>query len=106
MMPCSKEETGSLIIDTERAAVLLYQGDIVNAQVILDNILPQIQDIYQRMLNACGNIEVEIPIEVLYSQFQNAAEAIDCKDVLQLADTLYFEIREGLLFYQEIRDKI
>lgn len=98
-----------LVSNTQNAAVALYQNDVGGAQPILDVILPQIQQIYlhiAQQITYYREKNIEIPLDILLAQFSNLKEAFECQDIMALADTLMYEIREGLLFYKEIRGQV
>ena len=103
------DETNQLIEHTVETAYLLYQGDYEAARQRLDLILNGVNSCYTAMLNGQQRYQeagVVIPVEVLTAQYQNMAEALQCGDLIKLADTLLYEIKEGLEFFKDINKQL
>lgn len=105
-----KQDNIDLIIkNVEECANYLYANNIDKAQNILGNMIQDINGIYLHYINNAREYtkyEIEIPVQVLLSQMQNLIDAIDNKDILQMADSLWYEIKEGLLFFNEIENEL
>jgi hypothetical protein len=100
-----KDEINQLVEHTVEAACLLYQGNHEAARQKLDLILNGINNCYFTMVNGQEQFErigIQIPVEVLTAQYHNMAESLQCGDLLKLADTLFYEIKEGLEFFISI----
>lgn len=106
MAEYNDEYIEQLVLRCEQAAISLYKNNIEEAQQEIGGIWETVRDIYTKMIQTQGSEIADIPVEVLYSQLKNLIEAMKCRDILALADTLYYEIREGLLFYQEIKGMV
>ena len=51
-------------------------------------------------------IDINIPIDIILQQIKNLEEYIEKKDIVLLADTLEYEIRETILFYIDMLKEI
>lgn len=91
----------------EQTAHALYRNDVAAAQQEIGPVLEAAGEIYRYMAaNAAAYAAkgVAVPVEVLCAQLENLGDAVSNQDFLALADTLLYEIKEGLLFYREVKD--
>lgn len=67
-------------------------------------LLPEIVNYMTELLKLAEkkDLGVEIPVEVLLQQMKNVEGAYRQKDVVVLADTLEYEIKESMYFYIDI----
>lgn len=99
-----------MIEQIQKMKTLLEEGEKVELELRqsqdgvwehLAKILPDIIGVYQQFVELVNN-GVEIPIDVLIQQLENFETAYGQKDMVVLADTLEYEIKEGICFYIEI----
>lgn len=66
--------------------------------------LPDMIDIFQELFAMADRRQegIEIPIDVLEQQLENFEHSYRQRDIVQLADTLEYEILESICFYIEI----
>lgn len=96
-----------LLKKVDNTAELLYMNRLQEADLNLAEVFPEIRSIYLDIINLGmdnNRTMTEIPVEILLSQLKNLIEAYDAKDIIMLADTLRYEIKEGLHFCKEISD--
>lgn len=87
----------------------LYAGHGSKAQENISDVVTGVNETYLFYINNHEKYEklgVDIPSDVLLSQMGNLLESIDAKDLLKLADTLEYEIKEGILFFIDIEKQI
>ncbi len=66
--------------------------------------LPDMIDIFQELFAMADRRQegIEIPVDVLEQQLENFEHSYRQRDIVQLADTLEYEILESICFYIEI----
>lgn len=102
----SNEYLENIITDTQQVACALYQNDLESAQLKIGVVLEAANNIYRIMAENAAvyqNAGIEIPLQVLRAQLANLSDAVENQDFLALADILQYELREGLLFYRNIK---
>lgn len=95
-----------LIMNVEQSAVCLYKNDIMPVQDILGDIVNKVNRIYKELIADSIKYRqsgIEIPGEILCNQLKNLSDAISQSDIIGIADTLNYEIKQGLLFYKEVK---
>ena len=68
----------------------------------------QINNIYTELIEKSDYYHekgIEVPTQVLIMQLQNLLDAYENKDIIMLADTLEYEVKETLFFYNEIKNQ-
>lgn len=93
----------------EDIANMLYANDVSGAQQIIGETVENVNNIYLGYINRTDELEgrgIEVPTDILLSQMQNLMTAIDSKDIIMLADTLLYEIKEGILFFIDIENEL
>lgn len=67
-------------------------------------VLPELVQIFQVLLGMAETQtkEVEIPTDILLQQLENFEQFYRQEDIVQLADTLEYEMKETIFFYLEI----
>ena len=87
----------------------LYQNDLVIANKGLAEVFPEINRIYLTFINDSEKYSekgIDIPQDILISQMKNLIEAYESKDILMLADTLKYEIYNGLSFCDDVLNSL
>ena len=90
----------TLLQEIEEVAIDFYQGSD-EAWQNFTKLMTRITSVYQWMVQI-ANSGVELPIDVLLQQLENVESAYVKKDMFIMADTLEYEVREGVCFYIEI----
>ena len=93
----------------ENISNMLYANDVSGAQQIIGDTVKNVNNIYLGYINRTDELEgrgIEVPVDILLSQMQNLMTAIDSKDTIMLADTLLYEIKEGMLFFTDIENEL
>ena len=93
----------------EAIADTLYANDVPATQQLISETVKNINGIYLEYINRAEELkkhDIDIPADILLSQMQNLMEAIDSKDIIKLADTMIYEIKEGLLFFTDIENEL
>jgi len=86
-------------------SIELYKNNLIG---VADEICEMFPKINQLLLKLIGDrdrykeIGIEVPQNILISQVKNFLDAFENKDVLMLADTMKYEIYEGLSYYREL----
>lgn len=93
-------EAQELLQEIERGVIEFRQGRDAAWQNF-SKLMPWITGVYQWMVQI-ANSGVELPVEVLLQQLENVESAYVKKDMVLMADTLEYEVREGVCFYIEI----
>lgn len=103
------KELESLLQDVDKTSLLLYGNDLGRAQQELGAVVQRVNAAYLSYISSsqiyAGN-GIEIPTEILLSQMKNLLEAIEEQDILMLADTLQYEIKEGILFFIDVEKEM
>lgn len=105
----NQDKIETTIKSVEGCANCLFKSNMNQVQGILGDMIQNINAIYLHYINNAGKYkeyEIDIPVQVLLSQMQNLIDAIDNKDMMQMADSLWYEIREGLLFFKDIESEL
>lgn len=105
----SDTELQQLTDAAQQTARALYRNDLLEAQQGITPVLQAAGEIYRDLMDHAAQYAdkgVEIPVGVLCAQLDNLSDAVNHQDFLALADTLLYEIKEGFLFYGEIKDMI
>ena len=103
------ENIEMLIQDIEECAVRLYENNIKAVQQTIGSVVQNINNTYLFYINNAKEYTdrgIEIPVQILLSQMQNLLEAVDNQDIIMMADCLWYEIREGLLFFKDVECEI
>ena len=103
------KELESLQQNVDKISWQLYGNDICEAQNELGTIVQKVNAVYLSYINSApvyAERGIDIPKEILLSQMKNLLEAIEERDILMLADTLQYEIREGLLFFIDVEKEM
>ena len=93
----------------EDIADMLYANDVSEAQQIIGETVKDVNNIYLGYINRADELKgrgIEVPVDILLSQMQNLMTAIDSKDIIMLADTMLYEIKEAILFFIDIENEL
>ena len=93
----------------EDIAGMLYANNVSDAQQFIGDTVKNINNIYLEYINKADELRIQnidVPADVLLLQMNNLMEAIDNKDIIMLADTMLYEIKEGLLFFIDIEKEL
>lgn len=93
------------VIALVQSAYLKLCKDASEGFSYFKKIVTRLSDTMSEILDNAPRIKelgVDFPTEIVLQQVQNMAEACEKSDVVLLADTLCYEIKETLLFYAEI----
>ena len=104
-----QKDIDNLIDLTQKTATLLYMNNAEQAQQNLGLIISNVSGIYTEMIADTiryNNLGIEIPGRILCDQIQNLSEAVAESDIIAIADTLMYEIKEGLMFYREVKQML
>lgn len=68
------------------------------------DMLPNIVEIFRGLFHMADqkDIDIEIPVDILIQQLENFEQFYQQQDIVQLADTLEYEVQESVRFYIEI----
>ncbi len=103
------QELKEYVKAAENISNMLYANDVSGAQQIIGDTVKNVNNIYLGYINRTDELEgrgIEVPVDILLSQMQNLMTAIDSKDIIMLADTLLYEIKEGMLFFTDIENEL
>jgi len=87
----------------------LYRNDLVIANQGLEEVFPEISTVYLSFINNSEKYSekgIDIPLNILISQMKNLIEAYESKDIIMLADTLKYEIYNGLSFCDDVLNSV
>jgi len=87
----------------------LYQNDLAIANQGLEEVFPEISTVYLTFINNSEKYSekgIDIPLDILISQIKNLIEAYESKDIIMLADTLKYEIYNGLSFCDDVLNSV
>lgn len=93
----------------ENISDMLYANDVSGAQKFIGETVNNVNNIYMGYINRADELRnrgIDIPVDILLSQMKNLMTAIDSKDIIMLADTLLYEIKEGMLFFTDIENEL
>lgn len=99
------DEINKLLERIDYISVALYQNKLVDVIEDINELFPKINHLLLQFIGesdkyrGCG---INVPQEILISQVKNFIDSFENKDVLMLADTLKYEIYEGLSYYREV----
>lgn len=96
--------TKKILGKLERIVLQMRQNQD-NAITEVGEILPELVRIFQelfRMAEAQITEIPEIPVDILIQQLENFEQFYQQQDIVQLADTLEYELQESIRFYIEI----
>lgn len=99
-----KEKSAQALAEREKGIVLeLRQNKEQGLEHVAES-LPDMINIFQELfVFADRKLEgIVIPIDVLKQQLENFERSYQQRDIVQLADTLEYEILESIYFYIEI----
>ena len=95
----------NLINDIQQVSYAIYANNLETAQLKLNDVFGQVSEHYNYMISNAPRyamMGVQVPVEILYQHIQNMQEAIKYYDLMQLTDTLLYEITEGLRYLIEL----
>ncbi len=101
----NSEELVALARKAETVAKLIYEGNIAEGQKTLGEVVNGANSAYLYYIQRENELlkeGIELPKDILLQQIGNLMDAIDNKDMLALADTLQYELREGILYLSEL----
>ena len=90
---------------TENVAFALYQNNMELAQQNINIVIGLINRFYSHFItNGVKYLQEgeQMPVETLCAQMEDVNDAVVNTDILKLADALYYEIREGLMYFMEL----
>jgi len=99
------EEIDNLLARISKVSIELYKNNLIGVADELHEMFPKINQILLEFIsNSIKYKEAgfDVPQNILISQVKNFLEAFENKDSLMLADTLKYEIYEGLSYYKEV----
>lgn len=93
----------------ENISDMLYANDVSGAQKFIGETVNNVNNAYLGYINRADELRnrgIDIPVDILLSQMKNLMTAIDSKDIIMLADTMHYEIKEGLLFFIDVENEL
>lgn len=93
----------------ENISDMLYANDVSGAQKFIGETVNNVNNIYLEYINRADELRnrgIDIPVDILLSQMKNLMTAIDSKDIIMLADTMLYEIKEGMLFFIDVENEL
>lgn len=102
------EEIQKVIEQINHMIATLYKNED-DGYKELESLMPSIQMQMQKFLEQVPSyiqMGVEIPVEVIIAQLNNLTESMAQRDMVQLIDTLRYEIGDTLQFHYEILQAI
>lgn len=93
----------------ENISDMLYANDVSGAQKFIGETVNNVNNTYLGYINRADELRnrgIDIPVDILLSQMKNLMTAIDSKDIIMLADTMHYEIKEGLLFFIDVENEL
>lgn len=97
-----KIENAKKILEEIEQTVLQLRQNQEQAITGVGEFLPELVGIFQELFGMAEQQITEIPVDILIQQLENFEEFYQQQDMVQLADTLEYEIRESVCFYIEI----
>ena len=93
----------TLLEQMEKVILKLRQNED-RAVMGVGDLLPNIVEIFRELFHMADQraIDVEIPVDILIQQLENFEQFYQQQDIVQLADTLEYELQESVRFYIEI----
>ena len=82
--------------------VLQMRQNQDNAITEVREILPELVRIFQELFRMAEGQMTEVPVDILMQQLENFEQFYQQQDIVQLADTLEYELQESIRFYIEI----
>lgn len=104
-----REELEQLSSQTCDMARILYGNNLEEAQKTIGELVGNVNSTYLEYINNANQYKqagLDIPVDILLSQMKNLLEAVDNRDILMLADTLQYEIYEGLMFFIDVEREL
>lgn len=95
----------NLINDIANVSYAIYAGQLEAAQSKLDYVFNSVSAYYTYLISNSPRyavMGVQVPVDILYQHIGNMQEAIKYHDLMQLTDTLLYEITEGLKYLIEL----
>jgi len=99
------EEIDMLLERIRYVSLELYKNNLIGVADEIFEMFPKINQILLKLIsdgNRYKEIGIEVPQSILILQVKNFLESFEQKDVLMLADTMKYEIYEGLSYYREL----
>ena len=93
--------TKKLLEELERGVLQLRQNQD-NAITEVGELLPELVRIFRELFRMAEAQITEIPVDILIQQLENFEQFYQQQDIVQLADTLEYELQESVRFYIEI----
>lgn len=93
----------------ENISDMLYANDVSGAQKFIGETVNNVNNTYLGYINRADELKnrgIDIPVDILLSQMKNLMTAIDSKDIIMLADTMLYEIKEGMLFFIDVENEL
>ncbi len=93
----------------ENISDMLYANDVSGAQKFIGQTVNNVNNIYLGYINRADELRnrgIDIPVDILLSQMKNLMTAIDSKDIIMLADTMLYEIKEGMQFFIDVENEL
>lgn len=93
----------------ENISDMLYANDVSGAQKFIGETVNNVNNTYLGYINRADELRnrgIDIPVDILLSQMKNLMTAIDSKDIIMLADTMLYEIKEGMLFFIDVENEL
>lgn len=103
------EYIDELIELSQYTAVNLYMNNLSEVSNLLGDIQQKVTNIYRELIIDTAKykaVGIDIPGQVLLEQLKNLMSACEFGDILGIADTLMYEITQGLLFYKEVKGMV
>lgn len=97
-----KINTTKNLLERLEQAILQLRQNQDNAITEVGELLPELTGIFRELFEMADKHITEIPVNILIQQLENFEEFYQQQDVVQLADTLEYEMRESVCFYIEI----
>lgn len=99
------DEIDKLLERISSISTELYRNSLVDIADEMDGIFFEISQLLLRFIEdgiVYKEKGIDVPQDILIAQLKNFMDAFEKKDVLMLADSLKYEIYEGLGYYREI----
>lgn len=92
------------LLEKQQKVILELRQNQEHAVAHTAEVLPELVQIFQELLGMAEDHteDVEIPTDILLQQLENFERFYRQGDIVQLADTLEYEMKETVSFYLEI----
>lgn len=99
-----KIRVAETLLEQMEKVILKLRHNEDRAVTGVGELLPNIVEIFRELFHMADQraIDIEIPVDILIQQLENFEQFYQQQDIVQLADTLEYEVQESVRFYIEI----